>query len=417
MRATVGISAEQSVVRGVLVSCGPQEGEPVAEPRTFTEQVTEVEGAVPRALDAIVADAGPDVRIENVAVVYRTAEERKAFVGELSEGGWRSASLVSSRSALSAAARQVRGLARYGSVLVLEVLDTRASYALLGPDRARVLASDTWTPGIADADSARAALPRVREWWDDATGAPEAVLLCGAAAVAAVAAALEDGLGIPVVIAPDPADAAAKGAALIAGGQVDEESEAPAAVAVGGIRVRRPVLIATVAVAVAAVLGATGFAMAQIRSDHPENTESTVSSSVASSVASTTTVAPTTESVIAPAPPPEPAPPVDPPPPEPAAAPEAPPVVPAYTAPAHAPRRTPSPAPTTTEEPPVEEPPAAEPPPAPAPPPAPSKVGAPGSGGLFPGESPPPAAGSNPEAERQWWDNHWSLKERWLSGN
>ncbi|MGW4368173.1 hypothetical protein ACWEKT_21275 [Nocardia takedensis] len=411
MRATVGISAEQTVVRGVLVPCGPGEEAGLAEPRTFEYRVADAAGAVPGVLDRIVAEVAPDIRIENVAVVYRGSEERKAVVSDLAAGGWRSASMVSLRSALAAALTDLPAVARYDTVAVLETVGRSSAVVLVGPDRGRVLAYDSWQPGLLDAASVADALPRLRKNWDDPESRPDAVALCQEGLeAAAIAAALDRKLPVPVLRIPDGAYVAARGAALIAAGQIDEAE--PAAV-VTGVRWRRPALAAAAA---ALVLGGAGFAVAQLVGDRDSTAaEGPVASSsgpasaveaAATSTSTTRTPEPTTPPVIVP-PPPDMAP-AEQAAPEPAPAPA--PQRPAYT----------RPRPTTVNTPPPPEPEPAEPepeaPPVEPQPPAPTKVGAPDGNGLFPGESPPPAPGSDPDAARQWWDNHWSLKERWLSG-
>lgn len=414
MRATVGLSAEQTVVRGVLVSCTPEDGAPEKVLRTIEEQVADGVDAVPGVLDRIVAAVAPDIRIENVAVVYRTAEERRALVTNLSTGGWSSASLVSVRSALLAAVREVPGQEKYGPVLIVETVDRRTSFAVVDAARAQVLASDTWQPGIVGAESADAAVIRIRSQCDSPSTRPEAVLLCGAAAgIPAVAAAFDKGFGVPVLQAPAAATMAARGAALVASGQIEESDPGASGASAAGLR--RPVLIAA---AIVAVLGATGFAVAQIGDDHPAAHVVAESSAPAGTVPSTSVSAAASVSAaptIEPVAPPE----------TPAAAereqipaPMPPPAVPPVPI---NPRPTAPPRPTTTVKPePAESAPQEAQAPAeeqaPEAPPAPSKVGEPDGNGLFPGESPPPAAGADPEVTRQWWDNHWALKQRWLNG-
>ncbi|MET7767175.1 hypothetical protein [Nocardia sp. NPDC005366] len=407
MRATVGLSVEQTAVRGVIVSCTPEDDAPEPVLRTVEEPVADGAGAVPGVLDRIVAAVAPDIRIENVAVVYRTVEERRAIVSRLSAGGWSSASLVSLRSALLAAVRAVPGQERYGPVLVVETVDRRTSYALVDAARTRVLASDTWQPGIIDAESAAAALTRIRQQGDSPSSRPQAVLLCGAAAgVPAIAAAFDSGLGVPVLQVPGAATMAARGAALIASSQIeDPDRETSPAVRA---RLRRPVLIAA---AVIAVLGATGLAVAQIDDNHPAASRAG-DLSTEPAVTPPPPVVPISPAIL----PVEPVPPVPP----------VPPVQPAPELPAP---ESNSPTETTAPPEPVEpdqqpalavapEPPAdQQAPPDEAQPvqPGTTKVGAPDGNGLFPGESAPPPAGADPEVARQWWDNHWSLKQRWLN--
>ncbi|WP_280301020.1 hypothetical protein [Nocardia abscessus] len=152
MRATVGISAEQAVVRGVMLSSTAPQG---TRPTMLREVEQPVEhstaASVAAALDALTADAGSDTEIDDVAVAYRTVAERRAIVSQLSSAMWRSSSLVSTKTALQALVENTPGLAEYGTLLVLEIVGYHTSSLVVGPNREEILAFDSWSSGVVDA--------------------------------------------------------------------------------------------------------------------------------------------------------------------------------------------------------------------------------------------------------------------------
>ncbi|WP_406277813.1 hypothetical protein OH799_08920 [Nocardia sp. NBC_00881] len=268
MRATVGISAEQSVVRGVVLTISQQGVRPTV--LRAVEQPTEESTAasVAAALGTITADVESDIRIDDVAVAYRTVDERRAIVSGLSSAPWRSSSLVSTKMALLALLDDMSGLDHYGTVLVLEIVNYCTSFLVVGRRRDKILASDSWSSGVVDTDSASVAIGRIWTTLDGVGVLPDAVVLCGSSAEAPeVVSALQRGLAAPVIQVPDFATAAARGAALVAAAPFrNVPVEAPS----GRRRTGRVVLVGA---AVAALLGGTGIAVVQLRADHPDNGE------------------------------------------------------------------------------------------------------------------------------------------------
>ncbi|MEV6333128.1 hypothetical protein AB0M12_00265 [Nocardia vinacea] len=404
--ATVGISVERAVVRGVVLAAEP----PGIVLRSVQRRLGggAIGAAISGLLDGFADELGDDTGVEDVAIVYRSVAERRSIVSELAAGSWASSSLVSDRSALAVLAREERGLDEFGTVLVLELVDGQTSFVLLGPARDTVSAADSWASGPVDADSAGHLIGRISPILDSVD--LDAVAVCGSGADDPdIATVLQFGFEAPVILVPDHADAAARGAALIA---AERLRELPVVVPSNGRRKRRLLLGAA---AVATVLGASGIAVAQILDDPSEAIGRAAESLSPSTPAAAIPSAPITI---------ESAPPTTPPAIEPTPQQIAP------MAPARPPARRPPPAtasvPTTqTTEPGAA--PTTESTPGSAPPtepgsttteaPTSTTVGAPDGNWLFPGESPPPPLNADPEVIRTWWANHWMLKERWLHGS
>ncbi|MFD6454169.1 hypothetical protein ACFWF3_25630 [Nocardia sp. NPDC060220] len=426
MTTTVGISAERTVVRGVLLSNAPGKKSEVLQ---SVEQRVEDGGSIVHALDAL-AEAAPV--IADVAVAYHTAQDRQRIVSELAARPWRTSSLVSTRSALFALIGDMPELDEFGTVVMLDLADHAATAVVVGPDRRQILASDAWTTGIAegasadglaesfDTDAMTETIGRVRSVLASIPAHPDAVALCGSSAAdPEIAGALRYELTARVVLVPDFAQATARAAALIAAGQVRRQlAEPPQAP-------RRHRRLLLTAAALAAFLGVAGFAASQALEENSPamNAGSPGTTSLAPPSPSAPATVETTPDASLPASPQDRTQPVTP---APAAAPnhsaQAPAPAPpsAATAPTTAGPRDPEP-PTWVPAPeagPTDSPEPADTPEAAAPSAAatPAKVGAPGPQGLFPGESPPPAEGSDPAAEQAWWANHWNLKRRWMNG-
>ncbi|MEV2219260.1 hypothetical protein AB0E01_05225 [Nocardia vinacea] len=399
--ATVGISVEQAVVRGVVLAAG--------QPEIVLRSVQRRPGggavgaAISGLLDGFADELGDDTGVEDVAIVYRSVAERRSIVSELAAGKWASSSLVSDRSALAVLAREERGLDEFGTVLVLELVEGQTSFVLLGPARDTVSAADSWACGPVDADSAGHMISRISPILDSVD--VDAVAVCGSGADDPdIATVLQVGFEAPVILVPDYADAAARGAALIA---AERLRELPVVVPRNGRRKRRLLLGAA---AVATVLGASGIAVAQILDDPGEAigraaeslSPSTPAAAIPSAPITIESAPPTAPTAIEPTPQ--------------QLAPMAPTRPPA--------RRTPPATTTQTTEPGAA--PTTESTPGSAPPtepgattteaPTSTTVGAPDGNWLFPGESPPPSLNADPEVIRAWWANHWMLKERWLHG-
>ncbi|MEU7769665.1 hypothetical protein AB0B25_32060, partial [Nocardia sp. NPDC049190] len=347
MRATVGIAAEQTVVRGVMLSSLPRTGprQPVlcAVERPVEESTA---ASVAATLEALAADAEPNTPIDEVGIAYHTVAERHAIVSGLSSESWRSSSLVSARTALLALLDEMLpGLAHVGTLLALEVVGYHTSYLVVGPRRGEILASDSWSSGVVDADTAGPVIGRIWATLDAIGVRPDAIVLCGSSAgKPEVVSALQLGLAAPVIQVPDFATAAARGAALVAASPFRSRSvHAPPSRRHAG----RAVVIGA---AIATVLGGTGIAMVQLRDERPANAaevDRTAPNPIPSQVsqapaaATRSTSAPVVSSPVAgpsmlpvaPAPGPPPAPPLLPP----VAAPEVPLVAPPTAPPPDAP--------------------------------------------------------------------------------
>ncbi|WP_454199166.1 hypothetical protein [Nocardia sp. Marseille-Q1738] len=411
MSATVGISAEQTVVRGVVLSV--QQGGPPTVLREVEHPVEHSAAASVAATLEALTGADADIEIDDVAVAYRTVPERRAIVSHLSTAAWHSSSLVSAKTALLALLDEVPGLAEYGTLLVLEVVGYHTSYLVVGPRRDEILTGDSWSSGVVDADTAGEAIGRIRPELEAAGLRPDAVLLCGTSAgKPEVVSAVRVGLATPVIIAPHFANAAAYGAALAAAAPF--RSVPTATVPAGRRHTGRAILVAA---AVAALAGGAAVAVVQAPEDRPANTE-------------------IRGPAAAPAPAQQPMPEAQPVIPIPAAPPPAVDPMPvATTLPYPEPSLPPAPPPVTAEaQRPIEPPPPMPPDllpgqPFPGQPPthrphpttsapehAPAAAGAPDDTFLLPGESPPPSWDADPAVVQAWWDNHWKLKERAIQG-
>ncbi|MFR9751698.1 hypothetical protein ACL02S_11765 [Nocardia sp. 004] len=397
MGVTVGISAEQAVVRGVMLLFEARQGAGPIVLREIEQPVgNSIAASVAATLDALVSAAGPRAKIDDVAVTYRTVAERRAIVSQVSG---QSPSLVSIRTALLALLDDLPGPAKYGTVLVLEVSATHTSYFVTGPQRDALLASDSWAFGVVDSDTAAQVVSRVRPTLDAAGLAPAAVVLCGSAAGnPEIVSALRLGLDVPVIGGPDFVYAAAYGAALVAATRAGNTPVAP--IPAEPRRTGR-VLVATAAVA--AVLGGAVLTIMQLRTEHSEPKSPTAASAAASPWSAATTephpeTRPHQVNEPVPAPPAPPAEPIPPP-------------------------AEPYPSEEEQEEgiphepvPPQAAPAAPVAPAAPAAAPPANNIGTTNHIFLFPGEPPPPPWNAAPTAVHDWWDNHTRLTERWIHG-
>ncbi|MEU0503450.1 hypothetical protein [Nocardia sp. NPDC005998] len=396
--ATVGISAERTVVRGVVLADGVAEiVSSAARPRPHEDGVG---AAITGVLDGFAEVLGDSARVEDIAIVYRSVAERRLIVSQLAGRRWASSSLVSERSALAVLTREEPGLDEFGTVLVLEMADGHTSFVLLGPDREAVSASGSWGYGTVDADTAGQTIGRILPMLDSVDMRPDAVAVCGSSAADPdIATMLVLGFEAPVILVADPADAAARGAALIAAQRL---RDLPEVVSADGGRTRRLLLGAA---AVATVLGASGIAVAQIRDDHPSEVVDRTTESLPPGMS--VSVAPVAPITVEPAPTTAPSEPITI---EPTSAASwsttvtpTPVQRPPSTASAPTSETTDPPEPTTattTES------------------STPTSTTAESSNGdwLFPGESPPPPLNADPAVIRAWWDNHWRLQQRWLGG-
>ncbi|WP_157107027.1 hypothetical protein [Nocardia arthritidis] len=418
MRATVGISAEQAVVRGVLLSSTAQRG---TRPDVLREIEQPVEhstaASVVATLEALTAEVEAGTEIDDVAVAYRTVAERRAIVSQLSSASWRSSSLVSAKAALLAMIEEIPGLARCGTVLVVEFVGYQTSYLVTGPDRTEILSSGGWSSGVVDAETADLAIDRIRPAVAADGLLPDAVVLCGSAAGDRdVVAAVRLALAVPVMVAPDHANAAAYGAALVAAAPFRSAPVAPSA---AGRRHGGRVVLASAAAA--ALLGGAAVAVVQAREDRPADVEI---GAPAQGPVPAARLAEPNPAAVPPAPAAEQAPVAVLP--EPASTPEPYPEPPIPPPPAPHPAEAQAQLPVPPVPPPVPPPAEQQPPPHPRSPtptesleptvPAPATAAAPDDTYLFPGESPPPPWNADQATVQAWWDNHWKLKQSWLHG-
>lgn len=413
--ATAGVSAERTVVSGVLLSRASTDGASPTVLRTAERDIEDgatVETVV-TVLGEVAAASDDDVEIEDVAVAYRSPGQRREILTALADGPWRAASLVSTRSALAAYVAHLPEVAGHATVLVLEAADFHTTCAVVGKARAHAPAGDSWQTVVADDEHIERTVARVRSVLTAVDATPDAVVLCGSAAGdAKLEEALRSAFAVPIVHPPDPGSAVAQGAALAAAATARAPLTIPPA-----RRGARPLLVAAAA---ALILGAAGFAAAQVfdrgsdtaqQQPAPQGRAEPIASSAAPSPAEVPSPAGTPPPAEVPPPPAELPPPpaeVPPPPPDPTAeaaeqaSPPAPAVVPQRPVPPRVQPPSPEPEP--------------EAPPAPDAPPAPAAPIAPNPDGLFPGEGPPPPADADPEVQRRWWENHITLKQRWLNG-
>ncbi|MGV9817059.1 hypothetical protein [Nocardia xishanensis] len=422
--ATVGVSADRRTVRGVLLF-HPTADEPASARLDEVEQEIGAATAaetIPEVLEAL-ADRTLSL-IENIALTYRTVDERRAIVTQLATGRWRTSSLVSVRAALLAFVRDVPSLDRFETILVLEVADRDMTFVLTDAGRSRILGSGTWRAG---SEPAAEAYDRVRPTLLAQGLTVDGVALCGGPVTLELLGDCERAFGVPAVIVDDPRAAAALGAARIAAAQLPEDAghdyDPSGATAIAAERRRAGVLL-PVGAAAAAVLAASGIAVAHVTDEGvwartpdqktsqaqapatPDPGELTAPIVIESTIPAPATgvpqnsVRPTPHAAARPIDPGDPADPFDPNDPRPRS-------------------QTATVEPTQYDGPAIRdaEPatPGTEPAATPAVPTT-TAVGAPNDEGLFPGESPRPPEGSDPAAISAWWENHLRLNQLWMQG-
>ncbi|MFI9505314.1 hypothetical protein [Nocardia sp. NPDC052566] len=363
MRVTVGISSEREVAYAELVSFTELGAETVRRVELVANGA-----ALGSVLDHLAAGVVED--IEDVAVVYRTVEQRRAMVAELAEGPWCSSSMVSVRSALLAAVQNARELDDFATVAAFELSGEQVTFVVVGPERDRALVGDALRPGAATTAGIVEAIAHV---WRKANVDDiqlDAALVCGVLVDDSVVAAIRR-LGPPnsQIAIHHVAGAALRGAAVVAASEHhDTNIAAPEDTS---HTARGPLLVFGLAVVVA-VVGAV-----VVRMD-------TGMREASASAGPTSTDAPPSLSV------PE----------TPAAATES---------------ASESTSPTTSEPAPITDSSTQDSSPE-MPPPMPSTtVSAPNGEGLFPGETLPPI-GADQAAWDAWWENHTKLKNQWLNG-
>ncbi|MBF6439988.1 hypothetical protein [Nocardia cyriacigeorgica] len=217
---TLGVSTERGAVHAVALGA---EGAKLSE-RVLLHRVATTEGdgkaelaeTVARALDRIAAEIGATGEIDGVAVAYRDAAERRAIVTRLASGPWRSASLVSTKSAHLSVAGAMTWLNEFDNVLICEVVPGYQAFTLVDPGRSRVLAATGHSGAAVTMETMRSAVTVARDQLDAAEVRPDAVVLIGSSADQPAVTGAVAGFGAPVLPSMIAASAPAIGAALFA---------------------------------------------------------------------------------------------------------------------------------------------------------------------------------------------------------
>ncbi|MGW4371551.1 hypothetical protein ACWEKT_38555 [Nocardia takedensis] len=216
---TVGVSTERGAVHAVVLA---DTGEHLPErillhrvERTRGDTKADVAAAVETAMDEVASEIGPHRRIAGAAVAYRDAAERRAIVTRLASGPWHSTSMVSTKSAHLSLAAMMPWLADHDHLLICEVVPGYQSFTLVDRARTRVLAA-TSQSGIASEHSLAIAVTAAWDQLEAAAVRPDAVVMIGSAADAAVVRAALEGFGVPVLPCPISVSAPAAGAAISA---------------------------------------------------------------------------------------------------------------------------------------------------------------------------------------------------------
>lgn len=175
----------------------------------------EIAAAVHTALDAIAAELDDEHEIAGVAVSYRDANERRAIVTRLAETEWRTASLVSAKSAHLFVAGAMTWLDEFDNLLIVEAVPGYQAMTLVDPGRHRVLAAYSQT-GAPTPDALRAGVSAAWDQFEAASVKPGAVVLVGSSSDAPAVRDAVAGFGVPVLPCRLAPFAPAAGAALVA---------------------------------------------------------------------------------------------------------------------------------------------------------------------------------------------------------
>ncbi len=227
---TFGVSTERGAVQAVALRSGPDSlPERILHHRTQRirgDGKHDLAHAVETALEDLDAELGADYEAAGAAVTYRDAAERRAIVTGLASSPWRTASLVSAKSAHLALARAMTWVDGFDHLVICEVVPGYQGFSLISPGRDRVVAGLTAAGGAVTRETMR---PAVTAAWDqfEAAGVdPDAVVLIGSAAGdAAVASALGTGFGASIVPCKVAAAGSAIGAALVAQPELSDTAE------------------------------------------------------------------------------------------------------------------------------------------------------------------------------------------------
>lgn len=222
---TLGVSTERGAVHAVaFAAAGATLTDRMLLRRTVRaggDSKAEVAVAVQTALDSMAAELDDEHEIAGVAVSYRDAAERRAIVTRLASTPWRTASLVSAKSAHLFVAGAMTWLDEFDNLLVYEAVPGHQAMTLLDPGRHRVLAASAQT-GAPTPDALRAGVSAAWDQFEAAGVRPGAVVLVGSTADAPAVREAVAGFGVPVLPCRLAPFAPAAGAALVAlGDSVD----------------------------------------------------------------------------------------------------------------------------------------------------------------------------------------------------
>ncbi|GAB2712755.1 hypothetical protein GCM10027089_40780 [Nocardia thraciensis] len=217
---TFGVSTERGAVQAVALLAGAGN----LPERILHHRTQQIRGdgkhdlarAVETALDDLAAEIGADYEDAGAAVTYRDAAERRAIVTGLAAGLWRTASLVSAKSAHLALARAMTWVAEFDNLVICDVVPGYQGFSLISPGRDRVVAGFTTAGGTITKETMRPAVTAAWDQFDAAGVRPDAVVLIGSAAGdTAVSSALGTGFGASIVPCKVAAAGSAIGAALV----------------------------------------------------------------------------------------------------------------------------------------------------------------------------------------------------------
>ncbi|MFD9550223.1 hypothetical protein ACFWBG_22725 [Nocardia salmonicida] len=216
---TLGVSTERGAVHAVAFA---ESGVTLTDRMLLRRTVraggdgkAEVAAAVHTALDAIAAELDNEHEIAGVAVSYRDANERRAIVTRLAETEWRTASLVSAKSAHLFVAGAMTWLDEFDNLLIVEAVPGYQAMTLVDPGRHRVLAAYSQT-GAPTPDALRAGVSAAWDQFEAASVKPGAVVLVGSSSDAPAVRDAVAGFGVPVLPCRLAPFAPAAGAALVA---------------------------------------------------------------------------------------------------------------------------------------------------------------------------------------------------------
>ncbi|MFC4127352.1 hypothetical protein [Nocardia rhizosphaerae] len=228
---TLGVSTERGAAHAVAFA---ESGATLTDRMLLRRTVragadgkAEVAAAVQTALDSMAAELADEHEIAGVAVSYRDAVERRAIVTRLAGTPWRTASLVSAKSAHLFVAGAMTWLDEFDNLLVYEAVPGHQAMTLLDPGRHRVLAASAQT-GAPTPDALRLGVSAAWDQFDAAGVRPAAVVLVGSSAESSAVREAAAGFGVPVLPCRLAPFVPAAGAALVALGDV---TEAPVPVA------------------------------------------------------------------------------------------------------------------------------------------------------------------------------------------